>query len=154
MSGAFEVMRLLAAASLGVFAGAMLTEGGVLVPYWRSLRPAEFLAWYEAHGQRLQGFFGPLTTLTALLSLAAALVSLLEGHPSRWLTLLAAVVTVAVVTTFFLYFQKANVSFATGSLGAENVAAELSRWAKWHWWRTGLSFVALAAAMMSLWRHE
>jgi len=31
-----------------------------------------------------------------------------------------------------------------------DAAAELARWARWHWWRTGLSLVALAAAMMSL----
>lgn len=151
MSVIFEVVRFLSAASLGLFAGGMLTEGCVLVSYWRSLAPAEFLAWYAANAQRLQGFFGPLTTVTALLSLAAALVSLWEGHPSRWLTLLAAVVMVA---TFFLYFGKANASFAKGSLGVDEVAAELTRWARWHWWRTGLSFVAWAAAMMALWRHK
>src|SRR5262249_32045746 len=32
-----ELARLLAAGALGAFAGAMLTEGLVLVPYWRSL---------------------------------------------------------------------------------------------------------------------
>jgi len=147
-----EVARFLSAASLGLFAGGMLTEGCVLVPYWRSLAPAEFLAWYAANGQRLQGFFGPLTTVSALLALAAALVSLWEGHASRWLTLLVAVISVGVVSTFFLYFGKANASFAKASLGVDDVAAELTCWAKWHWWRTGLSFVALAAAMMSLWR--
>ncbi len=132
----------------------MLTEGCVLVSYWRSLAPAEFLAWYAANGQRLQGFFGPLTTVAALLSLAAALFTLWEGHPGRWLTLLAAVLMVAAVTTFFLYFGKANASFAKASLPVDEVAAELTRWARWHWWRTGLSFVALAAAMMALWRPK
>jgi hypothetical protein len=83
MSIAFEVARFLSAASLGLFAGGMLTEGCVLVSYWRSLAPAEFLAWYGANGQRLQDFFGPLTTVTALLSLAAAIVSLWEGHLSN-----------------------------------------------------------------------
>jgi hypothetical protein len=49
-----EVARFLSAASLGIFAGAMLTEGLVLVPYWRSLTPAEFFGWYGANDQRLQ----------------------------------------------------------------------------------------------------
>ena len=38
-----DVLRLLSAASLGVFVGANLTEGGLLVPWWRSLAPEEFL---------------------------------------------------------------------------------------------------------------
>ena len=154
MSVVIEVSRLLSAASLGLFAGAMLTEGGVLVPYWRSLAPAEFFAWYAANAKRLQGFFGPLTTVTALLALAAAFGSLWESHPGRWLALLAAAISVAVVSTFFLYFQKANASFSAASLSVDEVAAELTRWATWHWWRTGLSFVALAAAILSLWRFR
>ena len=149
-----EVARIVSTASLGLFAGGMLTEGCVLVPYWRSLKPADFFEWYAANGRRLQGFFGPLTSVTALLALAAGLLSLWEGHPGGWLAVLAAAVSLAVVATFLLYFQKANASFASASLRAEDVAAQLARWAKWHWWRTGLSFVALASAMMSLWRFR
>lgn len=154
MSIGFEVVRFLSAASIGVFAGGMLTEGCVLVPYWRSLGPGEFLSWYGANGHRLQSFFGPLTTVTALLALASALVSHWEGHPGRWLTWLAAVVMLAVVSTFFIYFGKANASFAEKSLGLDQVALELTRWATWHAWRTGLTFVALAAATMALWRFK
>lgn len=146
-----EVARFLSTASLGVFAGGMLTEACVLVPYWRSLTPTEFFAWYAANGRRLYGFFRPLTELTALLAIAAAITSLWEGHPRARLTLLAAVTSVAVVSTYFLYFKKANANFTRASLGVDQVAAELTRWAKWHWWRTGLSFVALASAVLSLW---
>lgn len=150
MSTVSEIARFLSAASLGLFAGAMLTEGCVLVPYWRSLDPADFLAWYGANGQRLQGFFGPLTTVTALLALAAALISLWQGHSGRWLALLAAIISLVAVSTFFMYFQKANASFAAKTLGLEQVAAELTRWATWHWWRTALSFVGFAAGILSL----
>lgn len=150
----FEVVRFLSVSSLGLFAGGMLTEGCVLVPYWRSLKPAEFLSWYAAHGYRLQSFFGPLTYVAGLLSLAAALCSLWEGHPSRWLTLLAFAVMLGAVATFFLYFGKANASFAKASLPVDRVGVELTRWARWHWFRTGLSFVALAAALMALWPYK
>lgn len=152
MNVASGLARFLSVASLGLFAGGMLTEGFVLVPYWRSLAPAEFFVWYAANDRRLVGFFGPLTSATSVLAVVAALLSLWEGHPGRWLVLLAAMLSVVVVSTFFLYFQKANASFATASLGADEVAAELTRWATWHWWRTGLSLAALAAAMLSVWR--
>src|SRR4030095_4634256 len=146
-----EIARFLSVGSLGIFAGAMLTEGLVLVPYWRSLRPAEFFARYAANGQRLLGFFGPLTSVTAVLAIDAALVSRWKDHPGRWLALLAAVLLVAVVSTFYLYFEKANASFTAASLRVDEVGAELSHWATWHWWRTGLSFAALAVALLSWW---
>jgi hypothetical protein len=92
--------------------------------------------------------------MMALLALAAALLSLWAGDPSRWLTLSAAIISLVVVATFFLYFGKANASFAQATLAVENVGAELARWARWHWWRTGLSFLALGCAMAAVWKLD
>ena len=68
-----ELLAYLAVASLGIFVGAMLTEGLVLLPYWRSLPADAFYSWYGANDKRLLGFFGPLTWLAALPALAAAM---------------------------------------------------------------------------------
>ncbi len=149
----FDVVRFLSVASMGIFAGSMLTEGYVLVPYWRSVSAADFFAWYAANGQRLQGFFGPLTSITAALAISAALVSLSEKHPNRWFAVLAAVISVAIISTFFLYFKNANASFATANLSVEELKKELTRWSIWHWSRTGLSLTALALSMISLWKR-
>ena len=146
-----ESVRFVSGAALGLFAGAMLTEAYILVPYWRSLPPAEFFTWYAANDRRLFGYFAPLTAVTALLAIAAAIASMWERHPRRWLTVLAAALSVAAVSTFFVYFREVNAAFAAGSLGADEVAAELTRWASWHRWRTGMSMVALAAGLLSLW---
>ncbi len=145
-----DVLQLFSVASLGIFAGAMLTEGCVLVPYWRSLAPADFLSWYAANDQRLLAFFSPLTSVTAILALAAALASFWTGQPDRWASLLAAVISVAIVSTFFLYFKAANTRFSEARISTRDVPAALARWAAWHWSRTLLSLVALAAALFSL----
>src|ERR1700687_5300648 len=123
-----HVLRGLSVASLGLVVGAMLPEGFVLVPYWRSVPPSEFLGWYAANNQRLLGFFGPLTSITALLAVAPALASLWEGHPGRWPAVVAAALSAVVVSTFFLYFEQANASFAAASIRVDDVAAALSRW--------------------------
>lgn len=147
-----DVLRRLSAASMGLFAGAMLTEGLVLVPYWRSLPSEEFFRWYAANDQRLLGFFGPLTWAAALPALAAAFASLWEGHPGRWASLAAAALSLVIVSTFFLYFKQANAGFTAATIRPEDLPAELARWSAWHWRRTWLSIAALAAAMLSLWR--
>ena len=76
-----ELLALLAVASLGIFFGAMLTEGLLLVPYWRSLPAEAFYSWYGANDKRL---LGPLTWLAALSTLAVAGISLWTAHPGRW----------------------------------------------------------------------
>ena len=78
-------LQFLSVAALGLFLGAMLTEGGVLVPWWQSLAPADFLAWYAANDRRLLGFFSPVTTGAALTAVAAAVGAVWMGQPGRWL---------------------------------------------------------------------
>ena len=145
-----DVLRYLAAASLGIFAGAMLTEAGVLVTFWRSLAPAEFLRWYAANAQRLLAYFSPVTSVSAVLAILAAVASLWQGHPGRWYALAAAVLAVGIVASFFVYFEQANASFAAATIALDAVPAELARWSAWHNARTVLSLVALAASLLAL----
>jgi hypothetical protein len=127
-----------------------LTEGGVLVPYWRSLAPAEFLRGYGANADRLLAFFSPVTTASAVLAVLAAGVSLVEGHPGRWWACLAAGLALVVVASFFVYFERANATFAGATIAPEAVPAELARWRAWHHARTALSLAALAAAVLAI----
>jgi len=142
-----EVLLQVSAALLGVFAGAMLTEGMVLVPYWRSLSPAAFFGWYAANDRRLLRYFGHLTSVTALVVVAAAILALWTGHPATRHAAASAALMIAVVASFPLYFKRANASFAAASIDAAAVATELARWAAWHWVRTALSVIALFFAM-------
>jgi len=147
MEGALVV---LAAVALGLAAGATLAEGAVLVPFWRSLDPEAFLAWYRRYAALLLRFFGPLEVVAAGLALAAALVSWLAGESGSGLLAAAAVLAVLVLAAFPLYFQRANASFAEGTIAAADVAAELRRWARWHWGRVVLAVAAFALAVVAV----
>jgi hypothetical protein len=153
MSIVSEALRWLSVVTLGIYAGAMLTEGGVLVPFWRSLPPAEFLRWYAANADRLLAFFSPVTTAAGVLALLAAAGSLWEGHPGRWWSVAAAVIMLAIVAGYFVYFEAANVRFATATLAPEAVPAELARWGTFHHTRSLASVVALCAALLAA-RHS
>jgi uncharacterized membrane protein len=142
-----EVLLQGSAALLGVFAGAMLTEGMVLVPYWRSISPTAFFGWYAANDRRLLRYFGHLTSVTALVVVAAAVLARWTGHPETRHAVASAALMIGVVASFPLYFKRANASFAAASIDAAAVATELARWAAWHWVRTALSVIALFFAM-------
>ena len=58
-------VSVLAVLLLGVTAGAMLAEAAILVPYWRSLAPADFFDWYAAHASLLVDFYSPLEIASA-----------------------------------------------------------------------------------------
>ena len=150
MTDLVSALQILSVAVWGIFAGAQLAEGCLLVPYWQSLRPAEFFAWYAANDRRLVAFFAPLTIAVALAPLALAGTAIASAHPARGTAVLCAGIGLAVLGGFFAYFKDANARFAAGSIAADDLPAELSRWARWHWVRTILALVAFAAVLSSL----
>ena len=145
-----ETLIVVAAVGLGLSAGALLAEGAVLVPFWKSLEPPAFLAWYRRHASLLLRFFGPLEVVPTALVIAATAAALATGRSDSGLLVVASVLAVAVLGSFPLYFRGANQSFEDGSLGAENVAAELRRWSSWHWARTGVAIAAFFASLLAL----
>jgi hypothetical protein len=145
-----RILGLLAALGLGLSAGAMLAEAAVLVPYWRSLPPEEFLRWYERNADRLMRFFGPLEVVAALLALAAAAAAAVYGSPASTALWGAALLAVAVLLTFFVYFRSVNEGFAKGTVAPADVPEQLGRWSSWHWARTLLGTLSFAAALAAL----
>jgi len=144
-----EMLLLLSLGAVGVYAGAMLMEGAVLVPYWRSLPPAAFFAWYAANDRRLLSFFGPVTALAAALVAVAALSAFAAGHAGRWPALAALLLMALAVAMFPIYFQGANARFAAAQIPPSGLAVELERWSAWHARRTALALAALAAALLA-----
>jgi hypothetical protein len=145
-----EVMPFLAAASLALFVGALFTEAMVLVPMWRTLQPRQFFELHAEHAHRLYAFFAPLTVSATLLSVAAAMTAVATDPSRSSASVIAAVLALVILSTYFLYFQRANASFANASITHEALPAELSRWAWWHWFRTVIGLGALASALLAL----
>lgn len=121
---------------IGVYAGSLLTEGAILVPYWRRMSAEDFFNKHGEMGPSLFKYFAPLTSLAVVLSILTAVF--LGGRH-----VLAAALCAAALIIFFLYFKKANASFADHSLPNDKLKDELSKWAAWHWARTVIIIAAL-----------
>ena len=50
---------------------------------------------------------------------------------------------------FYFYFKGANEQFYDGVLSVENLAAELERWAQWHWVRVVLETMSLVFLILA-----
>lgn len=141
-----HVVHLGAIVALGLFAGAMLTEAGVLVPYWRSIDAQAFHAWYRANGQRLVAFFGAVTWLAGLSALASTVLAVVVDAPRTTGAAIAAGLMLTTVAMFPLYFRGANARFSTGLPSPADTADALRQWAAWHRVRTCISCLAFAVA--------
>jgi len=142
-----SALVLLANVALGLSAGAVMAEGAVLIPSWRSLRPEAFLDWYRRHAALLFKFFGSLELVAAGLAILAALFAWLAGDAAARPLAFAALLAVLVLAVFPLYFQRANASFAEGTIDLADVGAELRRYTVWHWVRVAIAVAAFAMAV-------
>ena len=142
-------LLFLAVAALSISAGALLAEGAVLVPFWRSLPSRSFLGWYHDHGTLLLRFFGPLEVAAALLAILATVTSWLAGGAGAPLLAASSFLSLLVLGAFPLYFRRVNSSFAQGTIEPDRVPGELRRWARWHWARVVVATGAFLAAVLA-----
>lgn len=142
-----EALNTLSTVMLGIFAGALLTEGMILVPYWRKMVPEDFFRLHGEMGPSLFRYFAPLTVSSVLLAIAAAGVSLTDPTIS-YFRLAAGGGAALTLVIFFVYFKSANQAFADHSLTDEELGPELARWTTWHWIRTVIIIVAFAASVI------
>jgi hypothetical protein len=138
-----EALNILTTLTIGLYAGSLLTEAMILVPYWRRMEPAEFFRLHGSLGPKLFQYYAPLTTSAVVLAVVTAVVTNAENVAWN----IVAGLCLSALGIFFIYFSKANKSFADHSLKDAELAGELKRWASWHWLRTVLIIIALAASI-------
>ncbi|MBA2402147.1 MAG: hypothetical protein H0V72_26320 [Bradyrhizobium sp.] len=150
-----QLLPLMAAASLGLLAGALLAEDRLLLPYWRTLSAETFYALHPTYGPLLYRFFAPLT-MAAPLAAVLAVVQVIQQSgglaPRSLAAIAAAVLTCSLVAIYLLYFKSANEAFERRAVAATDLPTALARWAAWHRARVlicaaafGLSLVTLVA---------
>lgn len=149
----FRVLLVISTGTLGLLVGALLIEGFVLVPYWRSLPADAFFGMRNDFGPRLYRFFAPLTAVATSLTIVAALIATFWfplTAPGRWPIGVTGILSLVLVGVYGLYFKSANAAFAAGRLSPAELSGELERWARWHWIRVAAGMVALVTSLMGL----
>lgn len=148
-----EILQLSACLALGLLTGSLLTEAMILVPYWRTMEPKEFLSLHSTMGPRLFTYFAPLTILATVLPVLAAVMPIILGETSHWFLFVPAIITLVMLAIYFAYFKGANDSFKSGSVGLDGFSRELEKWAKWHWIRVALGVAAFFASLLVIFHN-
>jgi len=143
-------VSVLGALLLGITAGAMLAEAAILVPYWRSLAPADFFDWYAANASLLVDFYSPLEIASAVVALVCAGLYSSQSRPGARLWWVAAVLSIFVIAMFFVYFKDANAGFLDRAIAEESLPNALVTWGRWQWARVGVGCAAFAASVLAI----
>ena len=138
----FILLELLATIASSIFVGALIFIAFVMVRFWRSAEPGDFLEWMSIHFFRFPKIMVPLNLLS-LLTIAAALILSWQPSPASRLPLsFSLFFLLACSITFPIYFGKANEEFVTKSVELVDVPSKIAIWSSWYWFRTGLAFIS------------
>lgn len=131
----------------GLLTGGMVLIATGLVPYWRSLDPAEFT---QVFGPSLTTVGGTMIVLTILGTgsmVIAAGFALWKKLPNRIWLAAGAAATLIMLACVPIYFGTANSLLAGGTLDADAITTELTTWQQMHWFRTIVGIIGLFFAI-------
>ncbi len=138
---------------LGTLSGALLTEGAVLVPYWRSLDASEFARMHHDFAPRLYKFFAPLTVIAVTLTVASGVVhAWADDGGGLWPSLGAGVAALSLLLFYGAYFKAANARLPATAVKDDQaeLQLELRRWHRVHHCRTAICVIAFVLATIAI----
>lgn len=149
--------RILPSISIAIFAiflGSQITEGVLLVPYWKSLSAAAFYDYYSAFGPSIGTFYTCLTVLAVLVPICLSVYCLYKKSPALKYSLVALIFALLVIAVFYLYFKEINELFYSRSFDENQLKLVLNDWGRWHWLRvifesTSLLFLILTHSALT-----
>lgn len=149
-----RVLLFLATSIFGIFVGSQITEGALLVPYWKTLSSAEFYAYYAMFGPTIGRFYTVLTITAVLIPVSISIYCFFNQSHALTHALVSSFFTFLCLSLFYVYFKEANQQFYESSFTAMKLKSALETWENWHWLRVffeilSLIFLILAAKVLS-----
>ena len=133
-----------------IFIGSQITEGVLLVPYWKSLSSEDFYSYYNQFGPSIGQFYTILTIIAALIPISLSIYCKLYNSDALKHALISSLFAILFIACFYVYFKDANDLFYQASLTSEELKKELITWSYWHWGRIVLEFISLFFLILTL----
>ena len=138
-----------AIAVFSIFIGSQITEGVLLVPYWKSLSSNDFYSYYKQFGPAIGQFYTILTIIAALIPISISIYCKLINSRALNLALSSSFFAVLFIACFYIYFKGSNQMFYQAALSEVALKKELVVWSYWHWGRIALEVVSLILLILA-----
>ena len=145
-----NTLMVLSSAFLGFFLGTQITEAILIVPYWKSLAPNDFFQLHKIYGKKIHRFYAPITIVATVIPLTTSLYIIQTSNTMQWIAFCMGIFTLAFFSTYFLYFKKANKSFANRNINDNQLLYSLKEWEHWHWIRIVFETISFVCSLILL----
>ena len=144
-----QLIRHICLGFFGIFVGAQIVEGALMVPHWLSMNPSEFHEFYSTFGPGIGRFFTILTVIAALIAIGIAIKDWKQKSDGWVYSIIAALLMIICIAMFYIYFKGANELFYAAPMDVQEMQDQLGRWSDIHWARVGLEIIALVCLSAS-----
>ncbi|MGB1247662.1 MAG: hypothetical protein ACPG4Z_02165 [Chitinophagales bacterium] len=150
-----RVLLFLSIVVFSIFVGSQITEGFLLVPYWKMLSPAEFYEYYASFGPSIGKFYTVLTIIAALIPISLSAYCFFYKSQGLKYAIASTFFAFLFVGLFYVYFKGVNQQFYNAVFNAGQLKDALNTWEYLHWLRVffeilSLFFLILAINVSSL----
>lgn len=143
-----RIIYFLSIAIYAVFLGSQITEGCLLIPFWKTLSTSEFYEYYAQNGPTIAKFYSILTVIASMIPLSICLYCSFVRSRALKFAILSTVFSLVVIALFYGYFKDVNIQFYTSAYSAIELKTVLKTWGYWHWSR--VIFIMISLIMLEL----
>lgn len=144
-----RILCFFSIAIFSIFLGSQITEGCLLVPYWKTLSRTEFYEYYSKFGPTIAKFFTVLTIIAALIPISISIYCFSNKSPALKYSIVSTFFAFLFIVLFYVYFKDTNQQFHKADFNSNQLKSVLRTWGHWHWLRVlfeslSLTFLTLA----------
>lgn len=137
-------------AIFSIFLGSQITEGYLLVPYWKTLSRTEFYEYYTKFGPTIGNFFTFLTIIAALIPLSISIYCITNKSRALKYSIVSTFFAFLFIALFYVYFKDTNQQFYEADFNSNQLKSVLKTWGHWHWLRVLFEFLSLTFLILAL----
>lgn len=126
-----------------IFLGSQITEGFLLVPYWKSLAKTQFYEYYAIFGPLIGRFYTILTIISILIPISISVYCSFKKTQALKYSIVSSFFALLIIAIFYLYFKGANQQFYEFSLDENELKSVLKNWECMHWLRVFFEIISL-----------
>lgn len=145
-----RILFFLSIIIFSIFLGSQITEGLLLVPYWKSLSKTEFYEYYSEFGQPIGRFYTILTIIATMIPISISVYCFFNKLRALKYSTISSLFAILVIVIFYIYFKDTNQQFYDASFDTDRLKSALKCWEFMHWLRVLFEIISLISLIITL----
>lgn len=143
------MLSFIAVSVFSIFLGSQITEGCLLVPFWKSLSKTDFYEYYARFGPIIGRFYTVLTIIAVCIPITLSMYCFRKKTSALKTALTSTFFSLLVIVVFYVYFKPTNTQFYEAVFNSDQLKIVLQDWENWHWLRVFFECMSLLFLIIS-----